>query len=84
VTGRVHDASKVLRRLWRAKGEPIFAPRGNIHTYRNTGSISGKLCVFISPAGFEDYLEELSPYSPATDMPKILEISGRHGISFYL
>ena len=66
------------------RGEPIFAPRGHIHTFRNSGSTPGKLCVFISPAGFEDYLEELSHYSPATDMPKILEISERYGISFYL
>jgi quercetin dioxygenase-like cupin family protein len=65
-------------------GEATFAPRGHIHTFRNSGSTPGKLCVFISPAGFEDYLEELSHYSPATDMPKILEISERYGISFYL
>jgi mannose-6-phosphate isomerase-like protein (cupin superfamily) len=66
------------------RGEPIFAPRGHIHTFRNSGSTTGRLCVFISPAGFEDYLEELSLYSPATDMPKILEISERYGISLYL
>jgi quercetin dioxygenase-like cupin family protein len=79
------DFELLVEGQWKpiAKGEPIFAPRGNIHTYRNSGSISGKLCVFVSPAGFEDYLEELSPYSPATDMPKILEISERYGITFY-
>src|SRR5580698_5339820 len=45
------------------RGEPIFAPRGHVHTFRNSGSTTGRLCVFISPAGFEEYLEELSLYS---------------------
>ncbi len=66
------------------KGEPIFAPRGFVHTFRNSGSTTGKLCVFVAPAGFEDYLEELGPYLPPTDMPKILEISERYGISFHM
>jgi hypothetical protein len=38
----------------------------------------------ISLGGFERYLEAISPYSPATDMPKILEISEKFGITFHL
>jgi hypothetical protein len=34
--------------------------------------------------GFEKYLEEIGSYSPATDMAKIIEISNRYGITFYL
>ena len=80
------DFELLVEGQWKpiVKGEPIFAPRGVVHTYRDSDSVSGKLCVFISPAGCEAYLEELSPYSPATDMLKILEISDRYGISFYL
>jgi mannose-6-phosphate isomerase-like protein (cupin superfamily) len=64
-------------------GETAFGPRGSIHTFRNAGKTIGRILVFITPAGFEDYLEEISFYSPATDMPKILEISKRFGVTFY-
>jgi mannose-6-phosphate isomerase-like protein (cupin superfamily) len=70
---------------WRplAVGEAVFGGRRSIHTFRNAGSTPGRILVFIAPAGLEDYLEEISHYSPATDMPKILEISERFGITFY-
>ena len=64
-------------------GETVFGPRGSIHTFRNAGKTIGRILVFITPAGLEDYLEEISFYSPATDMPKILEISKRFGVTFY-
>jgi quercetin dioxygenase-like cupin family protein len=66
-----------------AVGDVVFAPRGHIHTFRNIGSTPGKLLIFVSPAGFENYLEEIGPLSPATDMAKITEISKRFGISFH-
>ena len=40
--------------------------------------------IVITPGGFERYLQEIGGYSPATDMPKIIEISNRYGITFYL
>jgi quercetin dioxygenase-like cupin family protein len=67
-----------------AKGEPVFGPRGVVHTFRNAGTTWGRMLIFIAPAGLESYLEEISPYSPATDMPKILEISERFGLTFFL
>jgi mannose-6-phosphate isomerase-like protein (cupin superfamily) len=66
-----------------AVGETVFGGRRSIHTFRNVGGTPGRILVFITPAGFEDYLEEISPYSPATDMPKILEISERFGVTFH-
>src|SRR5260370_40644224 len=65
-------------------GDATFAPRNFIHTFRNAGTTVGRVAVFIAPAGFENYLEEIGPLSPATNMPKILEISERYGISFHL
>jgi quercetin dioxygenase-like cupin family protein len=65
-------------------GEVVFAPRGFVHTYRNAGTSTGRILVFVSPSGFEDYLEEVGSFSPATDMAKIIEISARYGISFHL
>ncbi len=65
-------------------GEVAFAPRGNVHSFRNSGTTTGKILTFVSPGGFENYLEEIGPLSPATDMAKILEISARYGITFHL
>jgi mannose-6-phosphate isomerase-like protein (cupin superfamily) len=65
-------------------GEATFAPRGHIHTFRNSGTISGHLMIVATPGGLERYLEEISPYSPATDMPKVIEISNRYGITFHM
>jgi mannose-6-phosphate isomerase-like protein (cupin superfamily) len=64
-----------------AKGETAFSRRGNTHTFRNTGSKPGSVMIFITPGGFEDYLEAISHFSAATDMPKILEISAQYGIT---
>jgi mannose-6-phosphate isomerase-like protein (cupin superfamily) len=65
-------------------GQVLFAPRGHIHTFRNSGASVGKILVFVSPGGFEEYLQEIGPLSPAADMPKILEISERYGITFHV
>jgi uncharacterized cupin superfamily protein len=67
----------------RSVGETAFGKRGVIHTFRNVGTTTGRVLIFIAPAGLEDYLEEISAYSPAEEMPKILEISKRFGITFY-
>jgi len=67
-----------------AKGEAAYGPRGLVHTFRNTGTSPGRVLIFITPAGFENYLEAISPLSPATDMPKILEISSKYGITFHM
>ncbi|WP_260736654.1 cupin domain-containing protein [Tunturiibacter lichenicola] len=64
-------------------GDTAFGLRGVIHSFRNAGTTAGRVLIFIAPAGLEDYLEEISAYSPATDMPKIVEISKRFGITFY-
>ena len=65
-------------------GEAAFAPRGSIHTFRNSGKTIGRVLIVVTPGGFEKYLEEIGAYSPATDMAKIIEISNRYGITFYL
>jgi quercetin dioxygenase-like cupin family protein len=65
-------------------GEIFFSQRNSIHTFRNVGTTDGKIAVFVSPAGFEKFLEELSPYTPPKDIPIILDIAKRHGITFHL
>jgi quercetin dioxygenase-like cupin family protein len=62
-------------------GESIHALRGSTHAFRNVGKTTGRMLIFIAPAGLETYLEEISPLSPATDMPQIVAISARYGVS---
>ena len=68
------------------KAEParaIQAMRGSVHTFRNSGSTPGKMLVFVTPAGMEKYLEEISTLSMLADMAKLLAISERYGISAF-
>ena len=73
-------------------GSFIHVPAGIIHTYKNIGNSTGKLLVIGTPAGFENFAEELgivitdegsfsSPSSPL-NIDKIVEISNKHGITF--
>src|ERR1700722_17553564 len=43
-----------------AAGETIFCPRNNVHTFRNAGSTPARLITFITPGGFENFLEQIS------------------------
>ena len=65
-------------------GEAAYARRGSTHTFRNSGKAIGRMLIVVTPGGFEKFLEEIGGYSPATDMPKIIEISDTYGITFYL
>jgi len=63
-------------------GDVAHAKRGSTHTFRNVGNADGKILIFISPGGFEKYLEEISVLSMPDDMQRLLAISARYGISF--
>jgi quercetin dioxygenase-like cupin family protein len=63
-------------------GEAVYSQRWSVHTFRNAGTTTGKMLVFIAPAGLERYLEELSVFSVPDDMPAILALSERYGITF--
>ena len=65
-------------------GDAGYARRGSTHTFRNSGKTLGRIMVMVTPGGFEKYLEEIGSYSPATDLPKIIEISNRYGVTFFL
>ncbi len=64
------------------RGETAHAMRGSVHTFRNAGSTTGKLLIFVTPAGMDAYLEEISPLTLPGDMTQIIAISERYGISF--
>jgi hypothetical protein len=56
--------------------------RGSVHTFRNVGTTTGKMLVFVAPSGMEKYLEEISALSMPEDMSRLLAISERYGIFF--
>jgi hypothetical protein len=40
--------------------------------------------MFLPPGGFENFLEQIGPLSPATDMARMIKIAARCGITFHL
>lgn len=64
------------------KGEVVFSGRGNRHTFRNCGTVTGRMQIVIAPAGLETYLELISPLELPRDLPRLEEISRQYGIEF--
>ena len=63
-------------------GRAILVKRGSVHTFRNVGTTTGKMLIFLTPSGLEKYLEEISSLSMPQDAPQLMAISERYGISF--
>ena len=63
-------------------GDSFYRGRGTIHTFRNCGTTTGRILIFVQPGGFQSYLEEISPLSVPSDLGKLIEISNRYGITF--
>jgi quercetin dioxygenase-like cupin family protein len=63
-------------------GDSCYRARGTVHTFRNCGATTGKILIFVTPGGFQSYLEEISPLSVPDDLAKLIEISNRYGIAF--
>lgn len=66
-------------------GARVFAPRGSVHTFKNTGDKPSRMLLTTMPSGFEDFFakcaaEFANPGGP--DMPRLLEIAAEHGIHF--
>ncbi len=74
----LHDNEWVMA----GPGDVFHAKRGSVHTFRNIGSTAGKMLVFVTPSGLEEYLEKLSAFSMPKDMAAILALSARYGVSF--
>jgi mannose-6-phosphate isomerase-like protein (cupin superfamily) len=64
------------------QGSTVHAVRGSVHGFRNAGATSGKLLIFVAPAGFENYLEEISVLTLPEEMAQLIAISERYGIKF--
>jgi quercetin dioxygenase-like cupin family protein len=66
------------------KGATIFAPRGIPHTYRYLGQTPSRLMCIITPAGFEEFFEEVGAMSPQQqqDILRVMEIAKKFGLEF--
>ena len=63
-------------------GTCVFLPRDVPHTYTNVGYRTGRLLATITPAGLEDFFEELSRRAPGPtpDRETLRAIAQQHGI----
>ncbi len=72
------------KKIMAKPGATIFAPRGIPHTYRYLGQTPGKLMCIITPAGFEEFFEEVGALSPQQqqDIPCVMGIAKKFGLEF--
>ncbi len=63
--------------------EPVFSSRGTVHSYRNVGKSSGRIATIYTPAGFEQWFEEVNGLSPATELKQIVSISEEYGVTIH-
>jgi quercetin dioxygenase-like cupin family protein len=56
-------------------GAFVLVPRGTVHTLSKVGTASAKILVIISPAGFEQFFEEIAG-SP--DLEKIMVLAPKY------
>lgn len=63
-------------------GALIFKPRNEWHTFWNAGDTDARILEIISPAGFEQYFEELvALFASGTPEPAVLaEVASRYGL----
>ena len=65
-------------------GQSAFLPRGIPHTYANSGTTTGKLLVFATPGGFENFFRDVDALCRAgTASPETLApVGAKHGLEF--
>src|SRR5919199_7026929 len=65
-------------------GDLVFKPRGQWHAFWNPGDEPARLLEIISPAGFEQYFEEIAPLLPPNreepDFERLGEVQARYGL----
>ena len=64
-------------------GATVFAPRGVPHSYRYIGKTPGRMMLTLTPAGFEQFFEEVGALTPQQqEIPRVMEIAKRFGLEF--
>ncbi len=71
-------------------GAYVLKLRGVPHTFWSPGPEPARVLEIISPAGFEEYFEELAgilsstPPGEPPDFARIAEMAGRYGTTFHM
>jgi quercetin dioxygenase-like cupin family protein len=66
-------------------GATVFAPRGSVHTFMNTGSTAARSLITVVPGGLDLFFEDLSAAAPiaasvAANPELVAEIFRKHGL----
>ena len=62
------------------RGDLIFKPRNQWHTFWNASDEPARILEVISPAGFERYFAELASWEPPFDPEKVLAPAARYDV----
>jgi quercetin dioxygenase-like cupin family protein len=76
------------RTISAAAGSVVYGPRGIVHSFRNVGSTPSRMVVIITPAGLEEFFEEVgepvtdpsSPPDGPPDIEKLVAVARKYGI----
>lgn len=78
------------------KGQFMYVPRGQFHTYKNIGNSVGKLLVMITPPQFEKFFEEIGiqvddqkssfqpPQVTASDIERVVKTAAKYDLEIRL
>ena len=62
------------------RGDLIFKPRNQWHTFWNAGDETARILEIISPAGFERYSVEFASCEPPFEPEKVLALAARYDV----
>jgi quercetin dioxygenase-like cupin family protein len=72
-------------------GAVVYLPRGQVHTFRNSGEKPARMMVSVTPAGFENFFKEVAVRSPSqvmrppvesAEIDRMLNAAPRYGLEF--
>jgi len=63
-------------------GIVVHLPRNVAHRFKNIGETQGRLLITLTPAGIEEFFEEVGALPPEerSDLPKIAALAARYGL----
>jgi hypothetical protein len=74
-------------------GSFVHIPRGTLHTFKNIDDRQGRLLVFITPAGLEEFFYSIgTPVAGSTAPPpfdaaifdKVMKLSGKYNMQIFI
>ncbi len=65
-------------------GSFVFAPREIPHKLTNVSTGQSRILVFVSPAGFEQFFEEINELAQPPDMENILALAKKYELEIHV